>query len=247
MTITYLTPLSVPPHAQAIRGGPPEGRGSAIDPSSVIPVQVQQPDGSFRTTYVAGSAPATAEPEAASAPATAAPAETAPASPPLLRSTVIAPSEVKPPQPPPRKIRVRLSSERMGKVTVSVRDVAVSQTLVALVYPRDAESIIEPPVSSFQDPIRVDVGKDTYFCAYGDWTFELHDIFVVVLLRIPHEYTPPPPSSRPEATSLDTAIRTQRAIASSIVAKPKPTTDDGRGTAREQAASSELDDQDVLA
>lgn len=196
MPITYLTPLGVPQHAQALRGEPPAGRGAVIDGASVIPIQMQQPDGSFRTLY-SGSDPSSAalEPrqDSASQPLSAQPPPaTNQAQPPLQYispggSVQIPVAASADPPKPVRKVRVRLSNDFMGKITVSVRTVAVSDTCVVLAYPKDADNIVEPPIATTEHPIRVDVSGDTYFCAFGGWTVELEDVFLVILLRIPQD------------------------------------------------------------
>lgn len=85
--------------------------------------------------------------------------------------------------PPTQKIRVALSSKTMGKHRVTVRSVAVSESLVVLAYPKDSDNIIEPPISTSDSPIRVDIGGDSFMCVFGGWTAELEGMFLVVMIR----------------------------------------------------------------
>jgi hypothetical protein len=82
------------------------------------------------------------------------------------------------------KTRVRLSNAGMGKLTVSVQQLAVSDTLVILGYPKDADNIAEPPLCDAESPVIVQVGAETYKCMFGGWTAEMGDLFLVVLVRI---------------------------------------------------------------
>jgi hypothetical protein len=82
------------------------------------------------------------------------------------------------------KIRVRLSNASMGKLTVSVQQLAVSDTLIILGYPKDADNIAEPPLCDAESPVMVQVGTDNYKCMFGGWTAEMGDLFLVVLVRI---------------------------------------------------------------
>jgi len=72
----------------------------------------------------------------------------------------------------------------MGKLTVAVQQLAVSETLIILGYPKDAENIAEPPLAGEESPIKVEIGTDSYQCMFGGWTAELGDLFLVVLVRI---------------------------------------------------------------
>lgn len=83
-----------------------------------------------------------------------------------------------------KKVRVRISNPAMGKMTVSVQSVAVSDSLVILAYPKDADSIIEPPEADAENPVIVEVGETAYKCMSGSWTAELEGLFLVVLVRL---------------------------------------------------------------
>jgi hypothetical protein len=75
----------------------------------------------------------------------------------------------------------------MGKVTVSVRAVSVSETCVILAYPKEADNIIEPPICGIDNPIRVDYGADSYQCVFGGWTADMENMFLVILIRVEDE------------------------------------------------------------
>ncbi len=85
------------------------------------------------------------------------------------------------------KVRVKLSNKGMGKVTISVQAVAVSENCVVLAYPSDAENIVEPPICGLDNPIQVDYGDKRYWCMYGGQALELVPYFLVILIRIPDD------------------------------------------------------------
>lgn len=101
---------------------------------------------------------------------------------PAPRPQVAAPVPA-PAAPPVQKIRVAMSNKTMGRHRVTVRSVAVSDSLVVLAYPKDSENIIEPPVCDSDNPIRVDIAGDSYHCMFGGWTAELEGLFLVVMIR----------------------------------------------------------------
>jgi len=136
-------------------------------------------------------------------------------SPPMMRSTAeinanqpivgavqakpqpVAPKVVIPPKPapapvaavaPPRpKMRVKLSNQGMGRVTVSVQSVAVGDGCIILAYPKDAENIVEPPLCNEDNPIQVDFNDKRYSCAFAGQTAELEGLYLVILVRIDEE------------------------------------------------------------
>lgn len=75
-----------------------------------------------------------------------------------------------------------MSNRGMGRVSVSVRAVSISDTCVVLAYPKDADNIIEPPVCGGDNPIKVEYDGNSYLCVFGGWTTELEDMFLVILL-----------------------------------------------------------------
>jgi len=81
------------------------------------------------------------------------------------------------------KVRVRLSSPGMGRHTITVRSVAVSESIIVLAYPKDADNIVEPPTADADNPIKVDYGEKSYNCMFGGWTAELENMFLVMLIR----------------------------------------------------------------
>lgn len=85
------------------------------------------------------------------------------------------------------KKRVRLSNRGMGKVTVSVRAVSISETCVILAYPKDADNIVEPPLCGSDTPIKVEFEAKSYSCVFGGWTADLEDMYLVILIRIEEE------------------------------------------------------------
>ena len=85
------------------------------------------------------------------------------------------------------KMRVKLSNDGMGKITISVQSVAVSENCVVLAYPADAENIVEPPVCGLDNPIQVDYGDKRYKCMYGGQAVELAPYYLVILIRIPDD------------------------------------------------------------
>jgi hypothetical protein len=85
------------------------------------------------------------------------------------------------------KVRVRLSNPNMGRQTVSVREVSVSDTVVILAYDKDADSIVEPPISGADEPIIVNYGEKTYKCLNIGATADLADYFLVILIRVIEE------------------------------------------------------------
>lgn len=85
------------------------------------------------------------------------------------------------------KVRVKLSNNGMGKVTVSVQSVAVGENCVVLAYPKEAENIVEPPLCASDNPIRVDYGDKRYDCTYAGQAVELDPYFLVILIRIPED------------------------------------------------------------
>lgn len=81
------------------------------------------------------------------------------------------------------KVRVSLSNRTMGKHRITVRSIAISESLVVLAYPKDSDNIIEPPLCGNDSPIRVDYGGESYHCLFGGWTAELEGMFLVVMIR----------------------------------------------------------------
>jgi len=82
------------------------------------------------------------------------------------------------------KMRVKLSNSGMGKVTVSVQNVAIGDGCVILAYPSDAENIVEPPLCNEDNPIRVDFNDKRYNCCFAGQTAELEGLYLVILIRI---------------------------------------------------------------
>jgi hypothetical protein len=104
----------------------------------------------------------------------------APAPPPAQSAT--------PPEQPvylsPKRIKqkVVLSSSQMGRVTLFVDEVAVSETLVLLAYPTDGScAIIEPPPDGSEHPITVLVSGRSYECGSYGLSAELRGQLVVAL------------------------------------------------------------------
>jgi hypothetical protein len=87
-------------------------------------------------------------------------------------------------QPEKTKVRVRLSNEAMGRQTVSVREVSVSDTVVILAYDKDSDFVVEPPICGADSPITVNVGEKTYKCLNIGATADLADYFLVILIRM---------------------------------------------------------------
>jgi hypothetical protein len=85
-----------------------------------------------------------------------------------------------------------MSNPGMGRVTVGVRAVSISETVVILAYPQDADNIVEPPVCGGDNPIRVEFEGKKYTCVFGGWTTELEGMFLVVLLRTGEDEDPSP-------------------------------------------------------
>jgi hypothetical protein len=71
----------------------------------------------------------------------------------------------------------------MGRVTVSVRAVSISESCIILAYPKDADNIVEPPVCGGDNPIKVEYEGSSFLCVFGGWTTELEDMFLVILIR----------------------------------------------------------------
>lgn len=207
MPVTYLRTPSVPKNMQATRlAGNPTDKGSVIGRDAPIQVLHQEADGTFKQTNVVTSAPVPDMKVTDPLPADAAdsrskpefqvavdgvPAQTsglavpAPASP---RATV--PASTSAMSPPPRqapmttkRVRVKLSNPGMGRVTISVRAVSISESCVVLAYPEDADNIVEPPVCGGENPIKVEYEGNTFMCVFGGWTTTLEGMFLVILLR----------------------------------------------------------------
>lgn len=193
--------------------GSPVEDASVIRKDAPIPVLMQEHDGSFRNagTTVAADLPepkltdplpqdagsTRAKPEfevpvgqaMAQASGLAVPA---PAQPAQFKPSVSNYTPPPTPAPPAKRVRVRMSNPGMGRVTVGVRAVSISETVVILAYPQDADNIVEPPVCGGDNPIRVEFEGKRYTCVFGGWTTELEGMFLVVLLRTGEDEDPSP-------------------------------------------------------
>jgi hypothetical protein len=81
------------------------------------------------------------------------------------------------------KVRVAISNKNMGKHRVTVRNIAISSSVIILAYPADSDTIIEPPICGTDEPVRIDYAGESYFCVSAGWTAELEGMFLVILPR----------------------------------------------------------------
>jgi len=89
-------------------------------------------------------------------------------------------------QAPSVKYKVKLSNAGMGRVTVFVELVSVSDTIIILAYREDGStSVVEPPECGVDNPVTVEIGESKYQCLYGGWTAELDGRVLIVLVRLP--------------------------------------------------------------
>jgi len=202
MPITHLRAISVPKGMQATRmTGVPVDNASVIRRDATIPVLHQSDDGSFKPveTVQAATVPEPRgsdplPPDAATQRSKAefqvavdsplpAPAKPTPQALPAAMPAPQAPATA----PPSSRVRVRLSNQGMGRVTVSVRAVSISDSVILLVYPPDADNIVEPPICGVENPIKVEYNGNSYWCVFGGWTTELDGSFLVILLRADDE------------------------------------------------------------
>jgi hypothetical protein len=208
MPITHLRTLSVPSNMQATRlAGNPTGKGSVIGRDAPIAVMHQEADGSFtpagmvttaHTPEMKVTAPlppdaseSRSKPEFQVAVDQALPQSTgmavpAPANPKAFVSSP-APTPAAVPPPETKRVRVRMSNRGMGRVTVSVRAVSISEACVVLAYPVDADNIVEPPLCDSQNPIKVEYEGNSFRCVFGGWTTELEGMFLIIMLRADEE------------------------------------------------------------
>lgn len=206
MSITYLRTPSVPSNMLATRlSGNPTEKGTVIGRDAPIQVLHQEADGSFikagTVTNVpvpdikvtdplpAGAAESRAKPEfqvavdpvAAQASGLAVPAAAVQKVP--ISSTPPSLPAPQVQQMTQKRVRVKLSNPGMGRVTVSVRAVSISDSCIVLAYPENADNIIEPPICGDTNPIKVEYEGNTFFCVFGGWTTELEGMFLVIMLR----------------------------------------------------------------
>ena len=86
--------------------------------------------------------------------------------------------------------RVVMQSPTMGKHTVVVADLVVSDTLVCLWYENDGSmTIVEPPECGADSPLTIVINprspdEQRFKVIYGDWTAEHGDRLMVVFIRI---------------------------------------------------------------
>jgi hypothetical protein len=85
---------------------------------------------------------------------------------------------------PKKFVKVKLSSPVMGRTTLALKQVEVSETLVVLCYDVDAPAIVEPPVHDNDNPLIVEYDGKVYKCIFAGWTVTIGDTFQVVLIKI---------------------------------------------------------------
>lgn len=98
------------------------------------------------------------------------------------------------PQPPspqqPRVVtakrhKVRLSNEGMGRITVFVDNIVISDSIIILAYREDGSTAVaEPPKCGTDNPVFVEYENKQYPCIFGGWSAEMEERLLVVLVRI---------------------------------------------------------------
>jgi hypothetical protein len=98
------------------------------------------------------------------------------------------------PQPPlpqqPRVVtakrhKVRLSNEGMGRITVFVDNIVISDSIIILAYREDGSTAVaEPPKCGVDNPVFVEYENKQYPCIFGGWSAEMDERLLVVLVRI---------------------------------------------------------------